>query len=208
MSRFIDRISSSFNGKDIKKISNAMLEGTTHMLKEGSQRTGDLFNGAYNRWKTHLKENPKQLKDIYSPKSILATTGFSGAMYGLSAVMTDNTDMDAGDRMSHYTKYAMAGAADVGTDLALTGVAAGLSALGPIGAVFGGGLMAYNMFGGFFGMDAGSGLMNFMDYADTEYEKQKQGPKFNMTQNTSMALQRQIQNLHASGSNLGEMMHN
>lgn len=210
---FMGKMTSALNGlrnsaKPYREIGNRLFEGGTHVLRDGSQKAGNFFNKTYEGWYNHLKENPKSLKDIYSPKAVGLTTAFSGAMYGLSAVMTDDGTMDGGDRMAHYTKHAMAGAADVTADLALTGVAAGLSMLGPLGAVAGGGLMAYNLLGGFFGIDAGSGVMNFMDYADTQYEKQRRGPKFPMTQNTSMAMQRQVQNLHASGSNLGEMMHN
>jgi hypothetical protein len=198
-------------GKTLQQMrtgTKAAMEGGTKVYQAGSSRLGDLAGGAYNRWSKHLDENPKSFKDLYSLKSIGVTAGIGAAMYGLSAVMTDDTSADAGDRMSHYVKHGVAGAADVTADLALTGVAAGLTAFGPVGALLGGGLMAYNMLGGFFGMDAGTGVMNLMNYADEKYEEQRQGPKFNMTQNTSMAMQRQISNLHANGSNLGEMMHN
>ena len=142
-------------------------------------------------------------------KSFAYGTVISGAMYGLGSYATDDPQKSHGDRMAHYSKYAVAGAIDVGSDLALTGVSIGLATFGgPAGAMVAGGLQMFNMFAGFAGMDAGSLAMSVMDYADQEYDKDKMGKKFNMTQNTSMAMQRQIQNMHGSGSNLGEMMHN
>lgn len=135
--------------------------------------------------------------------------GLSVGLYGLSAVMSDNTDADAGDRMVNYSKHAIAAGADLTVDAGLSAVAAGLATFGGIpGMAVGAGITAFNMFAGFAGWDAGSMVMNYMNYAEGKYDEAKAGPKFNMTQNTSMAMQRQIQNMHAAGSNLGEMMHN
>jgi hypothetical protein len=139
----------------------------------------------------------------------LAFSGVIGAgLYGLSAVVSDDPTAQTSDRMVNATKHGVAFAADTASDIALTGVAAGLSLLGPTGMMVGTALHAFNMLGGFVGMDAGSQVMKVMDYADEQYESAKNGPSFNMTENTSMAMQRQVQNMHAGGSNLGEMMHN
>jgi hypothetical protein len=133
----------------------------------------------------------------------------SGAMYGLSAYVTDNPDNDLSDRGINVAKHAVAAGVDMVADLGLTGVAAGLATFGgPIGMMAGLGITAFNIGAGFLGMDAGSLAMNAMNHLEEQYDVAKAGPKFNMTQNTSMALQRQLSNLSMSGSNLGEMMHN
>lgn len=146
---------------------------------------------------------------ISHTKSFAIGTALSGGLYGLGAYMTDNDQASAGDRAAHYAKYAVASGVDILADSALTVASFGLATFaGPIGMMAAGGLQMFNMFAGFMGYDAGTLAMNVMDYADEQYDKNKLGPKFNMTQNTTMTMQRQIQNLHASGSNLGEMMHN
>ena len=133
----------------------------------------------------------------------------SGGMYGLSAYMTDNSDNDLSDRGVNIAKHGIAAGVDIAADAGLSAVAAGLATFGGVpGMIAGGALTAFNMFAGFAGYDAGSLAMNAMNYTEEKYNEAKTGPKFNMTQNTSMAMQRQIQNLHAAGSNLGEMMHN
>lgn len=133
----------------------------------------------------------------------------SGGLYGLMAYATDNADNDASDRGVNAAKYAVAAGVDVAADGVLTGVAAGLATFGgPAGIVAGGAITAFNMLAGFAGLDAGSLAMRAMDYTEAEYENAKTGPKFNMTQNTAMSLQRQLGNIAQSGSNLGEMMHN
>ena len=196
--------------RQIRTGTKAAMEGGSKVYQAGSKKMGDVAGQAYDNWYKYLstKEGKGSIKDIVGIKPMLKTAAFSGAMYGLSAVMTDDTSADHGDRMAHYAKHGVAATADVGADIGLGLAASVISKAGPWGAVVGGGIMAYNLLGGFFGLDAGSGVMNMMNYADEEYEKQRQGPKFNMTQNTSMALQRQLQGLHANGSNLGEMMHN
>jgi hypothetical protein len=196
------------------------------MGKYASGRTNEITKDLDRIANPHLYENVpftgRTSNNIVKQKANLAKhfgkeqgKGFifgsllSGSMYGLSAYATDNPDNNAGDRMAHYGKHAIAGGVDVAADLALTGVGIGLATFGgPAGMAMAGGLQLFNMFAGFAGMDAGSIAMNVMNYADEQYDKAKTGPKFNMTQNTAMAMQRQIQNLHASGSNLGEMMHN
>lgn len=179
----------------------------------GSSVTDDFGNSVSNGMKPNSWMTQK--KNIMMDSAKGAGKGFaiggimSGGLYGLSAYMTDNSDNSAGDRMAHYGKHAIAAGVDMGSDLALTGLGIGLATLGgPAGVIAGSALMAFNMFAGFAGMDAGSLAMTAMNYADEQYDIAKQGPKFNMTQNTSQSMQRQIQNLHASGSNLGEMMHN
>lgn len=141
-------------------------------------------------------------------KGFLIGGALTTGMYGLGAWATDNPDNSAGDRMANVAKYGVAAGVDTIADLGLSIAATGLSMLGPAGVIAGGALQAFNIGAGLFGVDAGSLAMNIMNYADEEYDRVKQGPKFNMTQGTSMAMQRQIQNLHASGSNLGEIMHN
>ena len=134
---------------------------------------------------------------------------FSGAMYGLSAFATDNADNEASDRMTNVAKHGAAFAADVAGDAVLTGIG---TALGTFGGAYGkmaqGAITAFNFGSNLLGIDAGSMMMRTWDYAEEQYYKAKEGPKFDMTGNKSQAMQRQIQNLHASGSNLGEMMHN
>lgn len=134
---------------------------------------------------------------------------FSGAMYGLGAFATDNADNDMSDRLTNTTKYGAAFAADVAGDAVLTGIG---TALGAFGGVYGkmaqGAITAFNFGSNLLGIDAGSMVMHGFDHAEEQYYKAKDGPKFDMTGNKSQAMQRQIQNLHASGSNLGEMMHN
>lgn len=154
--------------------------------------------------KTNLLKN--QAGDAL--KSLKWSALLGGGLYGLSAWISDDSRMDTSDRMVNGVKHGAAFAADLASDTVLTGVAMGLSTLGPYGMVAGAALNAFNIVGGFMGVDAGSMVMRGMDYADEQYESAKRGPQFNMTKNTSMALQRQLQNMHASGSNLGEMMHN
>lgn len=133
---------------------------------------------------------------------------FSGAMYGLGAYATDNADNDMSDRLVNTTKYGAAFAADVAGDTLLTGVAKVAGMFGPTGRAVGAAITAFNFGSNLLGIDAGSMLMHGWDHAEDQYYKVKEGPKFDMTGNKSQAMQRQIQNLHASGSNLGEMMHN
>lgn len=177
-------------------------------IKSGEQLemfSSDIKENSYGRQKWNLAKHFGKEQG----KSFLYGSLLSGSMYGLSAYATDNPDNNAGDRMAHYGKHAIAGGVDIAADAALTSVGIGLATFGgPAGMAIAGGLQLFNMFAGFAGMDAGSIAMNVMNYADEQYDKAKTGPKFNMTQNTAMAMQRQIQNLHASGSNLGEAMHN
>lgn len=177
-------------------------------MKSGEQLemfSSDIKDNSYIRQKYNLtkhfgKENLK---------SFGIGTAISGGLYGLSAYATDDPMNSGGDRMAHYGKHAVAAGVDIASDAVLTGASVALATFGgPAGMFVAGGLQMFNMFAGFAGIDAGSIAMNVMNYAEEEYDKAKRGPKFNMTQNTAMAMQRQIQNLHASGSNLGEIMHN
>lgn len=146
---------------------------------------------------------------VKGAKGLMFSAALAPIMYGISALATDpGGAVSPGDRMHHYNKHMVAAGVDVASDVAMTGVAIGLAQFGPYGQIAAGALTAYNVVSGFVGWDLGTLSMNFMDAADQEYESRKQGPKFNMTQNTSMAMQRQMQNLHASGSNIAEMMHN
>lgn len=183
--------------KEIDKIANPH-------LYEKIPFTGRESNNFLTRKKNLAKHFGKE-----NLKSLGVGAVISSSMYGLSAYATDNDMNSPGDRMAHYAKHGIAGGIDVMADAALTGVSFGLATFGgPAGMALAGGIQAFNMFAGFAGIDAGSIAMNVMNYAEEEYDKAKRGPKFNMTENTAMAMQRQIQNLHASGSNLGEMMHN
>ena len=134
----------------------------------------------------------------------------SSGLYGLSAWATDDASMATSDRMYNATKHGIAATVDITADAGLTAVGIGLATFGgPIGMMAGMGIQAFNMFAGFAGIDAGSIAMKLMDYAEEEYQTAKNGgSKFNMTNNTSMAIQRQLSNIAMSGSNLGEMMHN
>jgi hypothetical protein len=166
--------------------------------------TGKVNQGSSTRSRgTYLKNKAKEFGKDMKWSAIL-----SGGLYGLSAYASDDPNAEVGDRGINIAKHGVAAGVDLGADALLTGVATGLSMLGPLGGIAGGALTAFNMFAGFAGLDAGSLAMNAMNYTEQEYDRVKAGPKFNMTQNNSMAMQRQIQNLHASGSNLGEMMHN
>ena len=146
------------------------------------------------------------MKDMGKGLGVSAALG--GAIYGLSAFATDNSDNDMADRGVNFAKHGVALTADLAGDTAIAGIGMGLAMFGPAGALAGGALNVANIAAGLMGYDAGSIAMNIMNYGEEAYDKARNGPKFNMTQNTSMALERQIQNLHASGSNLGEMMHN
>ena len=169
---------------------------------DAQSRSGDFLRGD----RSVGNAIKKQAKDF--GKVMKAAPIISGAMYGLSAFLTDDPTKSGGDRLYNQYKHAAALTADVISDFTLTTVAAGLAMTGPLGMMAGTAITAFNIAGGLMGVDAGSLVMRGMDYAEEEYERAKSGPKFNMTKNTSMALQRQIQNMHASGSNLGEMMHN
>lgn len=173
--------------------------GQDNFIKDYYAPRGSKRREFYNLAAHELKDAGKGLK--YS--AILG-----GAMYGLSAYATDNSDNDMSDRAVNIGKHGVALAADLAGDTAIAGIGMGLAMFGPMGALAGGALNIANMAAGLMGYDAGSIAMNIMNYGEEAYEKARSGPKFNMTQNTSMALQRQIQNMHASGSNLGEMMHN
>ena len=176
-----------------------------------ASQVGDLSNAKFNDIRGKHSSTLRFKKESISQlKGFGVGTGISMGMYGLMAYASDPGDaVDAGDRMNHYAKNAVGLAADIASDAVLTGIGtvAALT-LGPAGAVIAGGITAFNIAGGFLGIDAGTQAMKFMDYADQEYDNRKNGPKFNMTQNSSMAMQRQIQNLHGSGSNMAEQMHN
>jgi hypothetical protein len=208
------RLDRSMNGirKTQAQIENPLMKlkgenldemSSRYVRKNNPMKNMDPGSGTkqFNLFKHHAKDSWKNFK---------IGTVMSGGLYGLSAYMSDNENASAGDRMANVVKHGVAGTVDVAADFGLTTVAAGLATFGgPGGVVAGGVLMAFNMFAGFAGLDAGSLAMTAMNYADGEYDTAKAGKsKFNMTENTSMAMQRQIQNLHASGSNLGEMMHN
>lgn len=149
------------------------------------------------------------------------TAGLSMGLYGLMGFLEDNKMDNASDRMITYGKNLTAGVVDTTSDLAMTGIgvaaeSAGIALAGMTGwtglAMAGTGvgvaLTAYSLLGNLFGIDPGSLVKKGLDQADEMYETAKYGPKFDMTRNTSMAMQRQLQNLHASGSNMAEMLHN
>jgi hypothetical protein len=187
--------------KELDKIATPVSEG-----KYGTNRQFAFSNQGFGKDRTSRLAK-HFTKDQF--KGFGYGLGISSGVYGLVGYATDNNMNNAGDRMAHYGKHAVALGADIASDITLSVAAAGIATLGgPAGVFVAGGLKMFNMFAGFAGIDAGSIAMNVMNYADEEYERRKSGPTINMTQNTSMALQRQIQNMHASGSNLGEMMHN
>jgi hypothetical protein len=220
---FMSKEYSSFKGS-IGKASDKYIEGY-------KQRRSDIAQGVKTdskgiRYSEYSEDN--FLKDYYAPrgskrrefyntavhnakdmgKGLGVSAALGGAIYGLSAFATDNSDNDMSDRGINFAKHGVALGADLAGDTAIAGIGMGLSMLGPMGALAGGVLNVANIAAGLMGYDAGSIAMNVMNYAEEAHDKARNGPKFNMTQNTSMALERQIQNLHASGSNLGEMMHN
>lgn len=191
-----------------KDVGMNVLGGTTWGFQKASAYAGDMTYKAGGALMGMVGNNAQMFRDNLTFKSIGRGAIFSLGMYGLSAAMTDNPMNAASDRMVNAGKHTIAAGADITADVGLSAAAYGLSALGPVGVMAGSALMAYNFLGNFVGLDAGSLSMNIMNQFDERYENDKRGPKFNMTQNTSMAMQRQVNNLHGAGSNLGEMMHN
>lgn len=195
--------------KSSKKVAFRMGEGAAWMGKEGSKKMANVAGKGLTGMGEFLKSDPSALKEIFTLKNVARTAAFSGSMYGLSAVLTDSSENSASDRMIHYSKHAVGGAVDAASDLTLGAVGGALATFGGLpGAIVGGGIMAYNFLGGFFGADTGSIAMNAMNQLEERYDADRQGPQLKMTENTSMALQRQLSNLHASGSNIAETMHN
>ena len=209
MSHFLSNMDTF--GKTIKqsgKIGVRALEGATWGAGKASQVASD---GAYKIGGAALGmlgNNAQAFRDNLTFKNIGRGAIFSGAMYGFMGYMSDNPQNAASDRMVNIGKHGIAAAADVGADTAFSAAALGLSMFGPLGVAAGAGLMAYNFVGNLIGIDAGSVALNVMNHFDERYEQDTRGTKFNMTENTSMALQRQVSNLQGAGSNLGEMMHN
>lgn len=182
------------------KTAELMSEGSKHATSLAWKGTKSVFN--------MIKTDPKVFRETFTAGNMAKGAAISSGMYGLMAFMSDDKNAATSDRMVNYAKHGIAAGVDVASDTALSLGAGALAMTGPIGATVGGAIMAYNMFAGFVGMDTGSLALNMMNSFDERYKQDKRGPSFDMTQNTSMALQRQIGNLHASGSNLGEMMHN
>jgi hypothetical protein len=147
---------------------------------------------------------------MHSPiGKVVKTGGLSAGLYGLMAYGMDDPSRATGDRIASAGKYMTAAAIDTASDLTLTAVAGGLSMLGPVGVAAAAGITAYNVIGNFVGIDAGSLALRAMDAMDERYEADRNGgKKFQLGENSSMALQRQISNIHQSGSNMAEMMHN
>lgn len=180
-------------------------------LRYERKATDALLGGDFKDFYRYSSKSGKEMgKAVWNAggREVAKYGAISGAIYGGLAYMTDDKTKSAGDRMFHYTKYGMAAAVDTGTSLGLSAVAAGLSTLGPMGMMAGAGLEAINLVAPFLGFDPGSIMLNTFEKLEERYDQDRNGPRFNMTQNTSMALQRQLQSLHASGSNIAESMHN
>jgi hypothetical protein len=133
----------------------------------------------------------------------------SGGMYGLMAYASDDASKSTGDRAASVGKHGIAAVVDATADFALSGVADGIGMLGPYGMMAAAGIRAYNFGANFVGLDLGSLALRAMDSMDERYNQDRGGgKKFSLSENSSMALQRQISNIHQSGSNMAEVMHN
>lgn len=90
--------------------------------------------------------------------------------------------------------------------MAVTGVAAMASAINPLLGI---GILAADFATDMMGLDLATAGLNAMDHMDSEYNRLgKTGSNYQMSQGSAQAMQRQLQNLAGSGSNVAEMMHN
>lgn len=195
----------------IKKTFDKVTHHGSSSLNYGRKATDAIIGGDVEQFYKYTSKSTKEMgKAVWHSGGgeVLKYGGISAAIYGGLAYMSDDKTQSAGDRMFNYAKYGSAAAIDTTASLGLSAIAAGLSTLGPLGMVAGAGLEAYNLLSPFLGIDPGTVVLNTFEKLEERYEKDRNGPQFNMTQNTSMALQRQLQNLHASGSNVAEMLHN
>lgn len=136
-------------------------------------------------------------------KGTAANVALTGVMFGGVGYMTSG---ESDNKFAHYGKWLSAGAVDVAMDTGLTaavGMTVGLSS--PIGM----GIMALDLVTDMMGLDFSTAALNAMDSMDNTFSKMsQQGKHYRMSEGSAQAMQRQIQNLQGSGSNVAEMMHN
>ncbi len=134
---------------------------------------------------------------------------FTGAIWGGISMLTSDSGATTDQKALHYAQYGTAAAADITVDIGLGLVASQMMRLGPVGAVAGAGLHAYNFLAGFVGIDPGTMVLNAMGEMDQIYDRSmKGGDNFRMSQTAAQSMQRQLSNLQGAGAGVAEMMHN
>lgn len=141
--------------------------------------------------------------------TLVGNAAVTGTMYGGLGAAT-SVGKEGSELPGHYAPWAVGAGVDIASDVALTGLVGltvGLSS--PIGA----GIMVADMVTDMMGWDLATVAMghtsDLVNKMDSEYNRLSgQGNNYQMSRGSSQALQRQLQNLSGSGSNVAEMMHN
>jgi hypothetical protein len=136
-------------------------------------------------------------------KGMAVNAAVTGVMFGGVGYMTSD---ESNNKAAHGMKWATAAGIDIAADIGLTaavGMTIGLTS--PIGA----GILIADTVTDMMGLDFSTAALTAMDAMDDSYDRMtQQGGHYKMSQGSAQAMQRQIQNLQGSGSNVAEMMHN